>query len=291
MARFSYLWRCLAAQCTTARYRCPNCGAPSGRVVDRKFVITQLRRCGDCRLLFRTPTDDPTKNLSFYENEYEQGFTTDVPSDASLAEMKRSGFANTEKCYSYYISVLTQLGLKPGSSIFDYGCSWGYGSYQLAQAGYKVVSFEVSPGRSRYASQKLDVLTVDDMDRAVSDLVNRFDCFFSAHVLEHVPSPAKSFKYAMALLKPGGLFVSFTPNGSDAHRAASPNWSKLWGEVHPNFIDDKFLDSSFKRSPRAVGSSPVINASLPERAELRQLNQLRGGEIVFAAQKISETWC
>jgi len=128
------------------------------------------------------------------------------------------------------------------------------------------------------------------MDRAATDSAEQFDCFFSAHVLEHVPSPEKSFNYAMALLKQGGLFVSFTPNGSAAHRAASRDWSKLWGEVHPNFIDDIFLDSSFKRSPRAAGSSPIDNASLPEFAELKQLNQLDGGELFFAARKIGNTW-
>jgi hypothetical protein len=31
---------------------------------------------------------------------------------------------------------------------------------------------------------------------------------------EHVPASLKSFGHAMRLLKPGGLFVSFTPNGA-----------------------------------------------------------------------------
>src|SRR5262249_42146575 len=216
--------------------------------------------------------------------------TTDLPSDAALADMKQLNFAGTEKCYSYYSGVLIQLGMKPGSSVFDYGCSWGYGSYQLSQAGFEVVSFEVAPSRRRYAREKLGVRTVDNMDPAAIDYPNHFDCFFSAHVLEHVPSPAKSFDYAKRLLKRDGLFVSFTPNGSDPHRAISPSWSKLWGEVHPNFIDDIFLDRSFKRSPRAVGSSPVINASLPEQAQLKRLNKLDGDELFFAARRSGETW-
>jgi SAM-dependent methyltransferase len=240
--------------------------------------------------MFRTPTDDPSKNLLFYENEYEQGFTTDLPSDATLVEMKRTNFVGTENCYSYYIDVLTKLELKPGNRVFDYGCSWGYGSYQLAQAGFDVVSFEVAPRRSSYACEKLDVRTINEMDRGVNDFSGYFDCFFSAHVIEHVPSPAEAFSYAMRLLKRGGLFVSFTPNGCAAHRAVSPHWSKAWGEVHPNFIDDIFLDNSFKRSPRAVGSSPVLNASLPTQIELKRLNNLDGAELFFAARKSSNAW-
>src|SRR5262245_19457849 len=115
MGKLASLQRSLAAQFTKDRIKCPNCGGAHGRVVDRKYLITQLRRCGYCQMMFRTPIDDATGNLLFYETEYEQGFTTDVPSDAALAELKRSNFVGTEKCYSYYISVLTQLGLKPGT--------------------------------------------------------------------------------------------------------------------------------------------------------------------------------
>jgi len=290
MARLAYFCRSLATQFKAARFKCPSCGGPPSSVVDRKFFITQLRRCKDCQLMFRTPTGDPATNLAFYENEYTQGFTTDLPSDEALAEMKRSNFAGTEKCYSYYIGVLNQLGLKPSCKVLDYGCSWGYGSYQLAKSGLDVVSFEVAPSRRSYAREKLGVRIVDDMDFAATDLANQFDCFFSAHVLEHVPSPAQSFKYAMLLLKRGGLFVTFTPNGSDAHRAASPYWSKLWGEVHPNFVDDIFLDRSFKCSPRAVGSSPVTNVSLPGQIELKRLNKLDGVELFFVARKNGDTW-
>jgi hypothetical protein len=71
------------------------------------FVVAEPASC--------TPTDRPESNQAYYENEYVQGFTINLPSDAALSEMKRSNFANTDKCFSYYISVLLQLSLKPGS--------------------------------------------------------------------------------------------------------------------------------------------------------------------------------
>jgi 2-polyprenyl-3-methyl-5-hydroxy-6-metoxy-1,4-benzoquinol methylase len=291
LARLAYFLRSLRNQFTPDRFHCPNCGSEHSTLLDRKFLVTQLRRCAQCRLMFRTPTDDLVTNFNFYENEYEQGFTTDTPSDAALAELKRTKFAGTQPdYYSYYIHVLTQLGLKPGARVFDYGCSWGYGSYQLAEAGFQVCAFEIAPGRSRYAREKLHVQMVDDMDCAALDLAARFDCFFSAHVLEHLPSIAQSFDYAMRLLKPHGLFVSFTPNGSESFRAASPSdWHTLWSEAHPNLIDDAFLDRSFQLSPRAVGSSPVSNASLPDKPQIRRLNKVDGCELFFAARKNGET--
>jgi 2-polyprenyl-3-methyl-5-hydroxy-6-metoxy-1,4-benzoquinol methylase len=293
MTKISYLNRSLASQFSKVRFMCPNCGADAPRnSVDRKYVITQLRRCTNCKMMFRTPTDDPADNASFYESEYTQGFTTELPSDQLLSDLKRTNFAGTEKDYSYYIAVLAKLGLGPGNRIFDYGCSWGYGSYQFLRTGFDVMSFEVAPGRKRFAHEKLGIPMADDMNSAVRKFPGAFDCFFSAHVLEHVPSPALSlsFSYALKLLKPNGLFVSFTPNGSAAHRARSPTWSKLWGEVHPNFIDDIFLDRSFRLSPRALGSSPVLDVALPAKGELNRLDDLQGDELFFVARKTGDSW-
>jgi 2-polyprenyl-3-methyl-5-hydroxy-6-metoxy-1,4-benzoquinol methylase len=290
VGKLAYLRRSFTSQFNSKRFTCPNCGDSRSNVVDRKYLITQLRRCLNCQLMFRTPNDDPALNTSFYESAYSQGFTTELPSDVTLSTLKETNFAGGEKDYSYYIGMLRQLGLQPGARVFDFGCSWGYGSYQLAKSGFLVTSFEVAPTRRRYAREKLGVDTVDDMQRTVKSLAGQFDCFFSAHVLEHVPAPRLTFDYALQLLKENGIFVCFTPNGSDHHRSVSPNWKKLWGEVHPNFIDETFLDQSFGRSPRSVGSSPVKNASIPNDLRLQTLNDLEGGELFFVARKVAYTW-
>jgi len=248
--------------------------------------VTSLRRCAACELQFRTPTDDPSRNLSYYEQEYSQGFTTDMPSDDSLSALLANNFEG-EKSWTYYNDVLKRLGFGSGARIFDFGCSWGYGSYQMLKAGYSVLAFEIAPTRRRYAEEKLSVPTVVDMEEAVKDhkLVGSFDCFFSSHVLEHVPSPSKIFRFADVLLRSGGLFVFFTPNGSDAAKRSFPEWDKWWGEAHPNFIDDRFLDHAFQHLRRVVGSSPVGSIEFSSRPEMRRLNQLCGVELFFAAVK------
>jgi 2-polyprenyl-3-methyl-5-hydroxy-6-metoxy-1,4-benzoquinol methylase len=286
VARFRYLARCLARQFNPACFRCPNCGHADSKILDRKYVVSQLRRCNCCKLMFRTPNDDPAENKKFYEMEYAQGFTSNLPSDSELQSLKSINFARTEKDYSYYIGVLKQLGLGDGARIFDFGCSWGYGSYQLTKAGYNVTSFEVDRNRRRFAQDKLGLSCVDDMDSLVSDQdhISRYDCFFSAHVLEHVPRPKTVFEYARKLLAGHGLFVSFTPNGSAAFRQKEPvAWSKMWGEVHPNFIDDAFLDVEFRDSPRTIGSAPVRAVALPGDATMIFLDSLEGSELMFAA--------
>src|SRR2546423_4669012 len=83
-----------------------------------------------------------------------------------------------------------------------------------------------------------------------------YDLFFSAHVLEHVPDLRETIELARTINKPGGLFVAFTPNGSQAYRESNwPLFHKAWGLVHPNFIQDSFYKHVFKGNPYLIASA------------------------------------
>lgn len=98
---------------------------------------------------------------------------------------------------------------------------------------------------------------------SLSGIKGQFDVVFSAHVLEHVPSVKESIEYGMSMLKPNGLFVAFTPNGSeDYKRKNTESWSKLWGMVHPNFLDKTFYEHTF------AGKSPMIASNPYQLAEI-----------------------
>jgi 2-polyprenyl-3-methyl-5-hydroxy-6-metoxy-1,4-benzoquinol methylase len=292
MGRLAYLGRSLASQLNRRRYRCRNCESDRSQLIERKYLITHLRRCECCKLMFRTPTDDPASSQAFYETKYAQGVTTRTPSDVELDSLKGISFRGSELDYSYYVSILSALGLQDGAKLFDFGCSWGYGSYQLTCAGFDVTAFEIASIRANFARRKLNVRLIDNMGFAASDPAQKtqFDCFFSAHVLEHTPAPSQIFGYAMSMLRPGGLFVAFTPNGSSAFRNASSSWSKLWGEVHPNFIDDLFFDLHFAHSPRSLASSPARSVALPDIPKLKRLDILKGSELLFVARKVGDAW-
>jgi hypothetical protein len=65
-------------------------------------------------------------------------------------------------------------------------------------------------------------------------------------VLEHVPAVSHFFSYAHKKLKKAGLFLALTPNGSEAFRSRQKkSWNKLWGMVHPNFLDDRFYKKAY----------------------------------------------
>lgn len=258
--RVLYLADSLRKRALSVDMACPNCGSKRSRTLDRKFMVVELRRCHDCRLMYRVPTDSVTQNRSFYQKRYTEGFTTELPTDGGLEHMKATRFAGTEKSYDYYIAVLKALGLSERARVFDYGCSWGYGSWQLRQAGFDVVSYEISEPRAAFARQKLGVDCVKPMpnESELGNLAHAFDAFFSAHVLEHVPQPAQTLKLARALVKQGGYMVIFTPNGSLSHREQhSRNWHTGWGKVHPFMIDEEYYRSALADQLLLLAGSPV----------------------------------
>lgn len=235
--KIKYLLEVLPEVLTDRRKVCPSCGSSVSTFVQRKYWVLELRRCSRCKLLFRVPTTSHEENERFYQSEYVQGFTTSLPAANELEKLKQSRFLGSGKDYSNYLRVLAALGSKPGDTVLDFGCSWGYGSWQLQQAGYRVAAYEISAPRCTYARQELGI----DAHSSLDELQGQFDIFFSSHVLEHVPAVSQTIQFAMQSLKPGGWLVVFTPNGSESFRQKNVRASKrLWGQVHPNLLDDVF---------------------------------------------------
>lgn len=171
------------------------------------------------------------------------------------------GFKGTEKDYTAYIDVMDALEIPQGAKVLDYGSSWGYGTWQLENAGFNVQGFEISQPRARLARE---VLRVDS--RSIWDEIDsEFDVIFSAHVLEHIACVAPALQNLWRRLAEGGILLAFTPNGSLDYRAHVPrNWHKLWGYVHPNMMDANFFRHHFVDSPLLLASNPypreTINA-------------------------------
>lgn len=239
---------------------CPSCGGMPGSPLDRKAWVTTLVRCQGCRLLFRSPTSDAAENGDFYQQDYLEGFTTEMPAPEQLGQWLENGFVGTEKDYSHYIAALRTLGVQPGARLFDYGCSWGYGSHQLARAGFTVDALEISRPRAVFAAERLGV----SMPSLQEVKAGSYDVFFSAHVIEHVPSVSAMIDLGLRLLRPGGMFVAFTPNGSLSFRRANPGaWHLMWGQVHPQLLDEKYLLARFSHSPLLIHSAPLLQMGAP----------------------------
>lgn len=220
---------------------CPSCGSASSRLVRRKMFVTSLYDCPNCHIRFRVPKESTERAEKLYKKEtYRQGLTTSLPAPAELARLLDTGFIGSEHDCTRYIAVLKRL-LAPGAKIIDFGCSWGYGSWQIAKAGFAVYSYEVGEQRARYAEDQLSCNIVHDL----RSLDATIDCLFSSHVIEHLPDPAMLLSEARRLLVPGGYFVCFCPNGDPARR--DKGYHKGWGKVHPLLITPDFMRWAFKK--------------------------------------------
>jgi len=235
MGRLRYLvWA--ASRILGADTSCPACSESRTELLRRKYVVTSLYRCPTCEVMFRVPKSSPEECAEFYQNEYHQGFTTDCPGTDELAQLIEHAFKGSEKDYSTYISVLRSVPVAPGGTILDFGCSWGYGSWQMRRAGYVVYSFELSRPRARYAAERLDCI----MCRP-EDLAEKVDCFFASHVIEHLPNPRVIWETARDVVKPGGNVVLFLPNGEPERERLYKDYHRIWGQVHPLLLSPKAL--------------------------------------------------
>jgi 2-polyprenyl-3-methyl-5-hydroxy-6-metoxy-1,4-benzoquinol methylase len=262
---------------------CPGCGSSTSTIVSRKYLVTALRRCRNCALQYRTPTTPESEDYFFYQHDYAQGFTTEMPSADELEALKQKRFKGTDRDYSRALRILAALGCQPGMRLLDYGCSWGYGSWQFAQAAYQVVGFEISVARCEYAKKHLAV----DAHHESENVKGPFDVFFASHVLEHVPSPLEVIQFAVSIVRPGGWIVILAPNGSRHFRARkAKDWDRLWGMVHPNFLDELFFQQIFAESLLVCSAEYDVNvierwANSPEAV---QIASLEGSELLAVAR-------
>lgn len=252
LSRWKYLLRCASSYLTGHAIACPYCGSSASRVVQRRYIVSALRCCTNCKLRFRTPTETTDFNAKFYENEYQSGATTDLPSPTKLAGLIESGFAGSDKDFAHRIAVLQALGVEPGARVLDFGASWGYATWQLRRAGYDAFGLEVSRSRARFGRDNLGVPIYDD-PRLVPAGV---DVVFSSHVLEHLPTPRYAFQLADRVTRPGGLFVAFVPNGGEQHLQRDPDsYHQLWSRLHPLYIDADFCRHLFPHRPKLFASA------------------------------------
>ena len=233
-----FLWAANRAR-TTRDAACPACRGFDTHVLKRKYIVTALRECCSCGLRFRTPKDNQDTLEKFYQTSYSQGFTTDCPSDDVLAALCSKRFAGSARDFGEYIKVLNAVGLRSGDTILDFGSSWGYGSWQFRNAGFEVVSYEISKPRAEYSRKKLGCTTID----SVGELHGRVRCMFSSHVIEHLPNPNIIWQIANQVLTKNGVIICICPNGGPDRESyvGSKHYHQAWGKVHPLLINPRFL--------------------------------------------------
>ena len=283
--RAGYLGSSLVGSLSTERFRCTSCGGDVGEIVAHKHLVTQLRRCRRCQLMYRTPSTPADAADAYYQEDYQSGLTTDLPSPSDLEALKARQFAGTEKDFARYLRLLGALGRGPGGRLLDFGSSWGYGAWQFQNAGFEVKGFELSRPRARYAVERLGM----EISTSLAALAGEdFDVFFSSHVLEHVPQLGEILAFARERLAARkGLFVAITPNGSADRRRADPQrWQRAWGFRHPNLLDEVFWKTTCGQAPFLITTDLETLEPIRSWREGggQTVGRLDGGELLLACR-------
>lgn len=260
MSKLGFLAKTLVKYATFQSTNCPYCNSERTGIVEWKNHIWQLRKCQECSLNFRFPKDDVEESVGFYQEDYHQENVTDLPREDEIPRHIAENFKSTGRDLTTHINTIRAS--VPDGSVLDYGCSWGYGVYQLAHAGYEAKGFEVSQPRVEYGRRALGVDLTSDIESLPS---GGFDAIYSAHVLEHTPNPKASLVSFQRLLKPGGKLFLYVPNCSgDAARRFGVKWGQMINEKHvlaltadffnhnlPNHgFSTEFLSSPYKGPPQ-----------------------------------------
>jgi 2-polyprenyl-3-methyl-5-hydroxy-6-metoxy-1,4-benzoquinol methylase len=267
------------------KYQCTYCKSEDCKEIDRKYLVTKLMECQNCHLYFRYPVDKKEENANFYQTEYQESdeLTTHLPDALLLEKIKIDRFTYGNKNADRFLDLFARLFPEEKSlRIIDYGSSWGYTSYQFKQAGHQVQGYEISKPRATYGIKNLEV----DICLDEKMLRKENHIFFSYHVIEHHPDIASMINLAKSLLKDGGYFIAFSPNGSLPFRHKNKEiFHRFWGKVHPNFMNADFYKYIFQDQPYYITSNPVIYENIhPLQMQQSVIDDLSGVELLVIAK-------
>lgn len=267
---------------------CPHCGFDNVTVIDRKYLVTQLCKCRNCKFQFRHPVDHHNFNNEFYQQDYHQndGITTDLPSDQAMADMLKSNFSVSSKNADRFVNLFKTLLPNFSIKLVDYGSSWGYMSYQFKNSGISTQSYELSAPRAKFGNQKLDL----DIKTSENDLQGGNDIFFSSHVIEHVPSIKSVVELSKKVLTEDGYFIAECPNGSVGFKKRDPEAFHLaWGLIHPNYLNDEFYQFLFGSNPYFITSSPYNMDSIFSWDRTSQITEKTEGDQILVIARPNKT--
>ena len=228
-----FLW---AARHLYSLRNCPSCNSENVKIIQRKYLVTTLNECDNCRLRFRHPLEKFRNSNEFYQNDYVEpdGITTSIDQIA-INDQLNFGYKELRNEFDAICNLINKTCNE--ISILDYGSSWGYQSYQFKKKGFNTYSFEISIPRLSFGNKYLGLNITNVLNE-----IPKIDVFYSSHVIEHLEDPTIMFEVADDKTKNGGLVFLKCPNGSFEFEQKSPEiYKKMWGLVHPNFITSKWV--------------------------------------------------
>jgi ubiquinone/menaquinone biosynthesis C-methylase UbiE len=127
-----------------------------------------------------------------------------------------------EKAQRRAITVI-QKYLQPGDVVLDYGCGTGRISYAVADRVNKIHGIDFSANMIEKAKRKAEKPERTNIEFSQATIFDpklkkaSFDIILAVGILHLLKNPRKEIQRINDLLKPGGLFLSFTPCMEENH--------------------------------------------------------------------------
>ncbi len=200
---------------------CDLCGADDPESLldlrDRMFRTTEevfrLVRCRRCGLRYLNPRPAAEALERYYPATYDPFARRGLSARVKARQERKA------------VDALWPF-LSPPARVLDLGCATGDLLQALRERGNpNVLGIEpsahaVAIARDRYG---LDVRAGQLADAAIPDV--SIDAVLMSHVIEHLPSPARTLTEIKRVLRPGGTLVLWLPN---ADSLAERFWGDAW---------------------------------------------------------------
>lgn len=231
---------------------CPYCRSNETLRIGKNATLSHVRQCSTCALMFRWPKQDHRFNFNFYQSAYSKAHrspVTDLPNGRELSEYKRNNFRGSPRDFQDYVNLVKLLG---ATTVLDYGCSWGYATYQFKHSGLKAYGMEVSKPRADFGRHELGVEIFDSATALIASGI-KFDCIFSSHVLEHLPSPSVAFDLFDRIMAPCSTLILEVPNCGGANaKKFGVKWGPFSSALHPLSFTSAFFVNTFSSRKGAL---------------------------------------
>ena len=129
-------------------------------------------------------------------------------------------YSNEKRPTTTYPSQLAEylfnmLSLKPGYKLLEFGSGRAELLAHFTKLGLETYALDDAPSSKLFADNagaNFELFTFKNAD-SISNLPNRqYDVIFSKSFVEHISNPIEFAVASHVLLKPGGLFVTLTPD-------------------------------------------------------------------------------
>lgn len=232
--------------------------------------------------MFRYPKETMEYNEQYYQDDYDEGITTQMPPIETLNEWKQKGFKGSPRDFSTQVSIVQAVA--PSGKLLDFGASWGYASYQFMLAGYDTIGYEVSRPRARYAHDHLGVKMLSSM-RELSAQTETYDVIFTSHVLEHCPNLREILDTFFRVLKSEGKLVALVPNCKSQRQIMGMGF----GMHHIFALNQEFFAKNLPThgfKSLFFASSPYAQPEFWDRLRrLKSMDVVEGDELLVVATK------